>query len=67
MLTAEMKKIYICDPDKNKKCNKTSCKFLNPCNPLIGVCRSTSDVNCARTDEEGKPIIDYIYIQPKEE
>lgn len=50
-----MRTFYICDADKNIKCKKTSCVH-NP-NTMHNVCDKTSNVDYAKRDEEGRPVI----------
>ena len=46
----KLKKIYLCDPDKNKECKKTGCKD--------GYCTSTSNKKYAVIDpHNGRPIL----------
>lgn len=44
----EQKELYLCDPDKNVECEKTSCKDL---------CMMTTHKEYAATFENGKPIV----------
>lgn len=41
------KTLYLCDPSKNKECKKHSCQRI---------CRHTTKRECAKLDENGKPI-----------
>ena len=43
-------KLYLCDPQKNRDCKKTSC-FIN-----YGPCKFTKDKKYAVTDENGKAL-----------
>lgn len=51
--------LYKCDPEKNKKCAKTSCYIHG------GPCSSTSDAKCAMADENGKPIVNYDDLEER--
>lgn len=46
----ESRNIYICDPERNEKCKKSSCWLLGGC------CRNTIDEKSARLDADGQPI-----------
>lgn len=46
--------IYYCDPEKNKNCPKTGCKY-NP-NNRYGTCQLTRKRYCAKLDENGQPM-----------
>lgn len=48
--------LYMCDPTKNTKCPKTSCKY-NP-NAKSGECTRTLKKEFAKLDENGKPLED---------
>lgn len=45
--------VYLCDPEKNTKCKKTSCAYKDAAFP----CHLTQEKEFARTDENGNPII----------
>lgn len=47
-------KVYLCDPDKNTECRKTSCYHMNM-NPQYGVCKYTTHQEYSK---DGKT---YIY------
>ncbi|MBQ7071260.1 MAG: hypothetical protein IJM87_08285 [Ruminococcus sp.] len=49
-----MKKLYLCDPDKNRQCKKTSCLY-NKDSPYP-TCLLTSDRRYAQLDDKGEPI-----------
>lgn len=51
----EMKAYYLCDPEKNTKCRKASCKH-NP-NAKHRVCDRTTLEEAAVRDEKGSPIV----------
>ena len=40
--------IYLCDCNKNLKCNKSSCGVF---------CNGTLDINYAKLDDKGNPIV----------
>lgn len=40
--------LYLCDPDKNTRCQKTVCQYS---------CTLTTKQECAKLDENGKPVI----------
>ena len=42
---------YVCDPSKNKNCHKTTCQVR---------CKLTPDVEFAKLDEEGNPIVEIV-------
>ena len=48
------KPLYLCDPEKNTSCKKTSCKY-NP-NAKWQDCTNTTDKEFAMLDEHGEPI-----------
>lgn len=58
--TNRKKKVwYQCNPARNPKCPKRTCKY-NPelaCLPEVRRCDRTSDPEAARRDEKGNPII----------
>lgn len=45
------KTLYLCDPHKNKECQKSSCQIK---------CKLTTNKEFAKTDENGKEIIHQI-------
>ena len=45
---------YLCDPEKNTECKKSSCLYKR--NRKTG-CDKTSNRNCAKLDENDEPII----------
>lgn len=49
-----MKKLYLCDPDKNKQCKKTSCAYNKEAK--YHFCKLTSDRRYAQLDDKGEPI-----------
>jgi hypothetical protein len=49
------KTLYLCDPQKNYLCNKQTCK--SNIAAFHRVCDSTSNVEYAQLDSDGKPII----------
>ena len=51
--------LYECDPEKNAGCMKRSCMLAGPRWPLG--CATTTDPECARLDNEGKPIVSKLY------
>lgn len=53
----KLKILYRCDPDKNKACRKTHCKY-NTC-VTNGECYSTTEKQYAVVDDKGEPIITY--------
>ena len=55
--TANKFPLYLCDPIKNTKCPKTSCKY-NP-DAKFGECTNTAKKEFARLDENGEPIVAY--------
>lgn len=44
--------VYMCDPDKASSCTKRYCKSKG-----LGPCEQTTDVNSAKLDASGKPIL----------
>lgn len=44
--------LYVCDPEKNTECKKTSCMI----NEWGGLCALTTKREFAKTDENGEPI-----------
>lgn len=57
--------LYLCDPDKNTECRKTSCVH----NPVaVGpLCRSTKHFEFAKLDEDGDPIREINLRYPLQE
>ena len=51
--------LYLCDPVKNAKCPKTSCKF----GKNAGECTNTTRKEFAKLDERGEPIISYANME----
>ena len=47
--------VYRCDPVKNKSCKKSYCVHNG-----TGECNATKNVVYAQTDENGRPIIEYL-------
>lgn len=46
----DAKELYLCDPEKNKKCTKEMCYIHGE------LCSSTTDPHCAFTNANGEPI-----------
>lgn len=44
--------LYVCDPEKNTECKKTSCSAKDVLLP----CSLTTKAEFAKTDENGQPI-----------
>ena len=45
---------YMCDPEKNKRCNKQSCMYNE--NAEFRVCYITTEEHFAKRNKRGKPI-----------
>lgn len=45
------RRTYICDPAKNRKCDKVGCWLVNK-----GPCQCTSKRKCAKLDADGNPV-----------
>lgn len=58
-----MRTFYICDAEKNVGCTKTSCVH-NP-DALYWDCDRTSNVDYAKRDKKGRPIIAKEYTRFK--
>lgn len=56
--------LYECDPEKNKRCRKTNCLF-NKALKVPGACHNTFDLNCARLDGAGQPIVAGVFPEKK--
>ncbi len=54
------KRVYICDPEKNKRCKKTGCYLYG------GPCCSTSHVQYAKVDESDKVLVIHSCIDEEE-
>lgn len=55
------KVMYLCDPDKNYKCPKTSCYIYGEL-PKLNSCRCTKYAEFAQTYEDGSPIVETLLI-----
>lgn len=53
--------VYYCDPEKNKSCPKTGCKYKPK--SRYGACELTRKKHCAKLDENGQP----MQFVPKED
>lgn len=56
-MSVDKKICYLCDPNKNKECRKTSCQKR---------CFCTQKEEYAMLDENGKPIVKYVTDFPKQ-
>ena len=56
--------LYECDPEKNKRCQKTACMF-NGAPRIRGDCHNTFDRTCARLDGAGQPIVAGVFPEKK--
>lgn len=46
-------KVYICDPERNRKCDKTGCWYIGKRGP----CKCTLKKKYAKRDANGDPVI----------
>lgn len=50
-ILSEKTTFYVCDPSKNRTCTKNTCQVR---------CKLTPDVEFAKLDEDGKPIVGIV-------
>lgn len=55
-------KIYACDPEKNKMCQKTDCKYRH----LLNLCYCTTHKEFAKVDKNGNPVVIFEIEEEKE-
>lgn len=49
--------LYACNPEKNVNCKKSSCKYNE--SSFDRVCDSTTEIEYAKLDSKGNPIITF--------